>query len=212
MQPITVSAGGFPVADADAIVLAETPVGAGDLTLTSTPYVLNPPRRVTITTVGDESARTFTIYGTTFNGSPVIEVIAGPNATTAVGTLDFATVTQITVDDATADAIEVGFAQEGGSRWVRLDSWANAQSVVQVNTSGTVTYSVQTTMDDPNSATNPVAIENVAWLDALDANLVAETANKSGFFVYTPTFVRLVASGGDGVATMTIAQFSNAPL
>jgi len=212
MQPIVVSAGGFAAADANAIAESQTPLDAGDLTLTATPYVLNPPRRVTITTADDESARTFTVYGTTFGGAPIVEVIAGPDTTTATGTLDFATVTQITVDDATADAVEAGFAQAGGSRWVRMDSWANAQSVVQVTTSGTVTYSVQTTMDDPNSATDPVAIEDVAWLDALDANLVAETANKSGFFAYTPSFVRLVASGGDGVATMTIAQFSNAPL
>lgn len=212
MQPITVSAGGFVAADDNAIAEAETLLAAGDLTLTSTPYVLNPPRRVTITAAGDESARTFTVYGTTFGGAPIVEVIAGPNTTTATGTLDFATVTRIAVDGATANDVEAGFAQSGGSRWVRMDSWANAQSVVQVNTSGTVTYSVQTTMDDPNSATNSVAIESVAWLDALDANLVAETANKSGFLVYTPTFVRLVASGGDGTATMTIAQFSNAPL
>jgi hypothetical protein len=211
MQPITVSVGGFDAADADAIVEAETLSGAGDLTLTSTPYVLDPPRRVTITSAGDDSGLTFTVFGTTFGGAPIVEVIAGPNTTSVTGVYDFATITQISVDGATDD-VTVGFAQEGGSRWVRMDSWANAQSVVQVNTSGTVTYSVQTTMDDPNSSTDPVAITDVTWLDALDGNLVSEMADKSGFLAYTPTFVRLVASGGDGVAKMTIAQFSNAPL
>lgn len=212
MQPITVSAGGFAAADADAISVADTKGSAGDLTLTANPYVLSPPRRVTITSVGDDSALVFTVYGTTFGGASIVEAIAGTNASTATGELDFATVTRIAVDGATDGDVSAGFAQSGGSRWVRMDSWANAQSVVQVNTSGTVTYSVQTTMDDPNSATDAVAIEEVTWLDALDANLVAETAAKSGYLVYTPTFVRLVASGGDGVATMTIAQFSNAPL
>lgn len=211
MQPITVSAGGFAAADTNAIAASQTPLAAGDLTLTSTPYTLSPPRRVTITSAGNDTARTFTVTGTTFGGAPITEVIAGANAGTATGALDFATVTNIAVDDATAGAVEAGYAQSGGSRWVRMDSWANAQSVVQVDTSGTVTYSVQTTMDDPNSPTDPVAIESVTWLDALDANLVAETTAKSGFFAYTPTFVRLVASGGSGTASMTIAQFSVAP-
>jgi hypothetical protein len=92
-----------------------------------------------------------------------------------------------------------------------MDNWANPASVVQVNVSGTVVYSVQTTMDDPNDTVSPIAIEDVTWLDALDANLVAENAAKSGYFTYTPTFVRVVASGGTGTATMTIAQFGNSP-
>lgn len=211
MQPITVSAGGFAAADTNAIAESQTPAGAEDLTLTATPYVLDPPRRVTITCAGNDTARTFTVTGTTFGGYPITEQLAGSNNSITTSTLDFATVTNIAVDDATAGAVIAGYAQEGGSRWVRMDSWANAQSVVQVNTSGTVTYSVQTTMDDPNSPTDAVAVEDVTWLDALDANLVTETVAKSGFLAYTPTFVRLVASGGSGTATMTIAQFSVVP-
>jgi len=66
-------------------------------------------------------------------------------------------------------------------------------------------------MNDPNDPVDPTPIANVVWLDALDPNLVSESTSKSGFFAYTPTFVRLVTSGGDGYATLTIAQFSNAP-
>ena len=44
------------------------------------------------------------------------------------------------------------------SSLVRMDSWANAQSVVQVTVTGTATYTVETSMDDPNSPTNPVAV------------------------------------------------------
>ena len=97
------------------------------------------------------------------------------------------------------------------SRKVRMDSWANAQSVVQVKVSGTATYTVETSMDDPYSPTNPVAEESMVWNDALDANLVDETSAKSGVFNVTPTYVRLKQTAGDGTATMTIAQFSNAP-
>jgi hypothetical protein len=200
MQPISVTAGSLPIADANAIALAATLAAAGDLTLTSTPYVLDPPRHVTII-----------VYGTTYGGVAISESLAGTNAGTATTTLDFATVTRISVNGATAANVEAGYAQSGGSRWVRMDSWAAAQTVAQVSVSGTVTYSVQTTMNDPNDASDPIAIENVVWLDALDPNLVSESTAKSGFFAYTPSFVRIVASGGDGYATLTLAQFSNAP-
>ena len=97
------------------------------------------------------------------------------------------------------------------SRKVRMDSWANAQTVVQVKVSGTATYTVEVSMDDPNSATSPVAEASMTWNDALDTNLVGQTAAKNGFLAYTPTFVRLKQTAGNGSATMTLAQFSNAP-
>lgn len=212
MQPINVTVGSFPVADTDAIAATQTPAGAGNLTLTSSPYTLDPPRQVTITCAGSDAARSFTVTGTTYGGASISEVIPGSNASTTTGNLDFATVTSIAVDAATAGAVTAGYAQSGGSRWVRMDSWANAQSVVQVSVSGTVTYSVQTTMNDPNDPVEPVNVQDVVWLDALDANLVSESTSKSGYFAYTPTYVRIIGSGGDGYATMTIAQFSNAPL
>ena len=43
------------------------------------------------------------------------------------------------------------------SRKVRMDSWANPTSIIQVNVTGIATYTVEGSMDDPNSATNPVA-------------------------------------------------------
>lgn len=211
MQPINVTVGSFPVANTSAIAASQTPSGAGELTLTSAPYTLNPPRKVTITSAGNDSAKTFTVTGTTFSGVSISEAIPGANIGTATGSLDFATVSKIEVDGATAAAVTAGYAQAGGSRWVRMDSWANAQSVVQVSVSGTITYSVQTTMNDPNDPFEPINVQDVVWLDALDGNLVAESTAKSGYLAYTPTFVRIVGSGGDGYATMTIAQFSNAP-
>lgn len=97
------------------------------------------------------------------------------------------------------------------SRPVRMDSWANAQTAVQVNVTGTATFSIETSMDDPNSPTNPVAVGSMVWLDALDADLVSETASKSGVLIATPTFLRLKQIDGDGSVTATFAQFSNAP-
>lgn len=97
------------------------------------------------------------------------------------------------------------------SRPVRMDSWANAQTAVQVNVTGAATYSIQTSMDDPNSPTNPVAVGDMVWLDALDADLVSETVSKSGVLIATPTFLRIKQTDGSGSVTATFAQFGNAP-
>lgn len=94
---------------------------------------------------------------------------------------------------------------------VRMDTWANAQSILQVNVTGTATYTVETSMDDPNSITNPVAVGSMVWLNCADSAVVAKSASAQGVLVATPVFVRLKQTAGNGSCTMTIAQFSNAP-
>ena len=97
------------------------------------------------------------------------------------------------------------------SRAVRMDTWADAQTIIQVNVSGTANYTVQGTMDDPNSVTNPVAVNSVVWLDCSASSLVAANANAQGILTATPVFLRLKQNSGNGTATMTVAQFGNAP-
>lgn len=98
------------------------------------------------------------------------------------------------------------------SRKVRMDSWANAQSIIQVNVTGTATYTVETSMDDPNDPTNPVAENSMVWINCADSAVVAKTASAQAALAVTPTFVRIKQTAGNGSTTMTIAQFSNAPL
>lgn len=93
---------------------------------------------------------------------------------------------------------------------VRMDTWANAQSILQVNVTGTATYTVETSMDDPNSATNPVAFASMTWINCADSAVVAKSASAQGVLVATPLFVRLKQTAGNGSCTMTIAQFGNA--
>jgi hypothetical protein len=96
------------------------------------------------------------------------------------------------------------------SNLIRMDSWANAQTVLQVNVTGTVTYTVETSMDDPNSPTNPVALGSMVWVDCTDANVVGKNAKATGILVATPTFIRIKQTAGNGSTTMTVAQFGNA--
>lgn len=97
------------------------------------------------------------------------------------------------------------------SRKVRMDSFANAQTVVQVNVTGTATYTVETSMDDPNDPFSPVAEASMTWVNAADSAIVAKTASAQGVLVATPTFIRIKQTAGNGSTKMTLAQFGNAP-
>ena len=212
MQPITVSATGIN-ADNNNVAASQAVTAATTLTLEAGAASLGSPAQLVLETNADFSGVTFTITGTDANGNVISEIIAGPDTTTVNSVLYYASVTSITSDG----GVEAGTAQVGvtgtvTSRWARMDSWANAQTVAQVNVDGTITYSVETSMDDPNDPTYPVAVSDMTWLDALDANLVSESTAKSGVFNLTPTWVRVKGSGGTGTATLKIAQFSNAPL
>ena len=97
------------------------------------------------------------------------------------------------------------------SRLVRMDSFATAPSAIQVTVTGTATYTVETSMDDPNDPFSPVAQASMTWVNATDSNIVGKTATASGVLSVTPTFVRIKQTAGNGSTRMTIAQFGNAP-
>ena len=97
------------------------------------------------------------------------------------------------------------------SRKVRMDSWANAQSIIQVNVTGTATYTVETSMDDPNDPTFATPEAAMTWINCADSAVVAKTASAQGVLAVTPTFIRIKQTAGNGICTMTVAQFSNAP-
>lgn len=211
MQPITVSATGI-AAVADNIAASQAVEAAGALTLAALAADVGSPAQIVLETNADYTGITFTVIGTDANGSVISEVLAGPNTTTVNSVLYYASITSITASNGVVGGtVQVGTTGTVTSRWARMDSWAAAQAVAQVSVSGTITYSVETSMDDPNDPVAPVAFNSMVWLDALDANLVAETASKSGVFAYTPTWVRVKGSGGTGTASLKIAQFLNAP-
>ena len=100
-------------ADPDGIATSQTPSGAGNLTINGAKAsggvaTFNAARQVTITSAGDDQARTFTITGTDVNGNALTEAVAGADTAAATSTKHFLTVTQIAVDDATAGAVTAG--------------------------------------------------------------------------------------------------------
>jgi hypothetical protein len=98
------------------------------------------------------------------------------------------------------------------TRWVRLDSWALPNVAVQLNVTGSVSYTLQTTMDDPNSPTNPVSVNNVTWFNSNDSSVVNASASAQTNFVFLPTFARVQLNSGSGSVTATFAQAGVVPV
>ena len=217
MRPVTVTVGPLAAASANNICLTQTPTASAGFTINGAlasggVATLDTPRRVLITPTGNESANTFTIIGTNASNMPQTEVIAGLNATAFYTNLDFATVTSISLASNAAAAITVGTNNIASSPWVRFDSWALPQTAIQATVSGTVTYTIQQTLQDPNSPTNPVNPYSVTWLNTNDTAAVNATTSVQTSYQYSPAFAKVTISAGTGSVTSTFTQFGVTPV
>lgn len=92
------------------------------------------------------------------------------------------------------------------SRWVRFDDWAPNYISIQCVVKDDVDYTIEYTLDDPNSPTNPVAVNDVAWFQSKDSALVGAVANAAGGFSFAPTFARIKLNSGSGSVKATFLQ------
>lgn len=214
MQPITITVGPLAAASANNIATSQTVSGASNVNLNGSTVsggiaVLDEPRRVLITNAGNDSGVTFTVYGTTYGGHSVSEAVQGTSGSSVATTVDFATVTRVATSGSTSvSGITVGTNGVAGSRWLRLDSWADAQTAIQCNATGTVNYTVQVTMDDPNDPVSPIAVNAVTWLNTNDADAVTAIGDVFTNFDWTPTYARILLNSGSGSVSGTFAQFN----
>lgn len=218
MRPVIVSVGPLAAASANNIATSQTVSGAAAVTLNgslvngSGVAVLDKPRQILITNVGNDSGITFTVTGTSFTGGSISQTVTGTNGSTVATTLDFATVTSITTSGSTsASGITVGTNAVAGSSWVRFDDFAPSNISIQCDVSGTVNYTVQSTLNDPNSPTNPVEISSVNWISSSDSAVVNQTATAQSNFNFSPCYARILLNGGTGSVTATFLQSSNGP-
>jgi VCBS repeat-containing protein len=139
--------------DRNGIAAAETLAAAGNFTLggaltSGGVYTADSPRHIAFYAAGNESARTFTITGTDRYGGAMTEAVTGPNAETVSGSKNFATVTQVASDDATAGDVEIGTVDSAETQWVPVDY--NAKYNVEVDyTTMVCNEEIQYTLDDP---------------------------------------------------------------
>ncbi len=161
-------------------------------------------QRVLITT--SDTTHTFTITGTTQSGA-IISETTGVASTTVLSALDYYTVTSIAVSGTLTAAATVGTNGTGSTPWVRLDEWSNAQVSIQINVTGSVNYTIQSSMDDPNSAWGtPVLPSAMTWIATNDTNVVGATTSLQTNYAFPPTWVRCLLNSGSGSCAMTVAQ------
>lgn len=172
---------------------------------------LDVARQILITTTADESAKTVVITGTDWAGTPITESFLAPNNSTRATTQSFKTVTQATISATAAAGLTLGTNGVGASPWVRMDGFASPQITVQAVASGTVNYTIQQTMDDPNGIVNAVSPGNVTWNSSGDSAAVGATGTVMSNFAYAPTFARVLMNSGNGTVTTTFTQAGVAP-
>jgi hypothetical protein len=202
------------VNSADSIATSQSP-GAGAITLTAaivtidTASVANSAigRRVLITSGGDDSSITFTVYGTNSGGSKISDTFAGAAIGTAQSNLDFVSVTKITHTGSVAGTFTAGTSTVGSSPWLTLNwhatSIMNVAFAVEV-VSGSVTYSMEYTYDDPNNllggSTFPLPF------DVSGATSISIT--QDGVFDLPVAAVRVLINSGTGQLRVRILQSS----
>jgi hypothetical protein len=219
MRPVTVSAAPLAAANTTAVCASQVPPAApgGALVLTSYPVVLDQARQLAFTSTGSNVATTFTINGTDAFGAAQSETLVGGNNSTVVTTKNYKTVTSITSSVTSAGSVIVGTNSSPAitsSAWVRFDDSGDPGVAIQINSAGATNISIQQTLDDPNSPTNPVAPANVSWAPHPDATLVAAAmatgAVLQGNYAFKPVFARLLLNSGAGTATATFCQAGGA--
>jgi hypothetical protein len=169
-------------------------------------------RQVTITSAGNDSVNTFVVTGLDANGDAVSETITGPNTATVTTSAYFSSVTSVTISGNAVAAITVGMTNTASSRWVRFDDFAPSNISLQCSVSGSATYTVQSTLDDPNDPFRPVAAGSVVWVSTSDTNVVAATTTQQSNFLFAPRYARIIlTTTSTGSVTMTALQSSNGP-
>jgi hypothetical protein len=173
---------------------------------------LDKPRRVLITSAGNDAGITFTVTGNTFGNTPVTEVVTGVSAAAVATVTDFATVTSILTSGSTASTVTVGTNGVAGSPWFRFDDYAPAPTSLECVATGTVNYTVQTSNTDPNINGGTVTVPGMSWISSLDTNVVGSTISAQSYFAYAPVFGRVLLNSGTGTLSATFTQSGVTPV
>lgn len=105
--------------------------------------------------------------------------------------------------------ITVTQAGVGASNMIRLDEWADAPVGVQVSIlSGSPTFTVQHSFDDPNDLINPVPVGSMFWDTGLvPAGAIGGTAGLTFSMATAPLWMRLNVTVA-GTAKMVVTQYN----
>lgn len=202
--------------DRDGLALAQTPSGAGAITLNGVLIVnsllaVGAPQFLTVYSAADISNRTVTFTGVNGQGLTISQTITGPNNATVATTKSFASGSvTATISGAAAGAIEVGVNGLGNGNALPLD--ITKQTEFDMSVAVTLpdgvgpTYTFQYTLDDVQAANYDPEAATSKWFNYDNASMVAATTAQSGNIIVPVTAVRTIKTAGAGGVTTTIIQ------
>jgi hypothetical protein len=208
MRPVIYT---FIATDASYVCASQTLAGAGALIINGTGRnpnkfageVIIPggfERQVTLTSTGNLSGANITITGLSMRGAAQTEVIAGPNNNTVTTTAYWKEIYSVTSSGALATAITLGIGSVGQSNPFLSDYYLTLDAIsTQVDVTGTINYSAQVTLDNPQTNASPL------WFSHTTAALVGATTDQIGFLSMPIVAQRILvnsSSGGSLVATI----------
>lgn len=213
MRPIVVTVGNMTTAAGATVIRTATTVAAGNLVLngaqvTNGVGILEVDRDLLFTFAGAEVGLQLLIEGSNTIGTPLSEIITGPaGAGTIVTVNQYRKIYRISANKASAAAVSIGTSSSlSTSQWVRFDDWVAGGVAIQATVSGTVNFTLQQSLDDPNSPTSPVTPAGVTWVSSADTAMVGATANQQSNYAYAPALARILLNSGTGLVTATFTQ------
>lgn len=154
-------------------------------------------RRVVLAYTGTDT--NFTIVGTNAAGNPITDVAVG-SSSAAQSNLDFVTVTSITPVGGGLTSLTAGTNGVGSSPWWIANYHAyspmNITALVEL-VSGSVGYTVEYTLDDPNALLAGLAYP-LPLSDLSPTALVSASATKDGLFNFPLKALRVTVASGTG--------------
>ena len=151
-------------------------------------------RPVVLTSTQNLSAISITVAGSTYSSLAVSETLSGPNNNSVTTTQAFMTVNSIT-SPSTMTSIRVGFDTTGTSRPFIPNAYNTPADIgMQVNVSGTINYTVQSTYDDvqkPGTQT---------WFSSAT---MSGTASSQGSYTVPPKAIRIVVNSAGNTGGLT---------
>lgn len=223
MIPRTVQVGPLVSAVSNGYAQAQSGTAGTALTLngslvTAGVGIPDKPRRLIITSAGNDASITFLVTGQQYlNGPTVTETMTGTAAAAknlqgqAYSMLDYATVISIIPSGNTASTVTAGTNAIASSTWVRLDNFSFAPVALEAIVTGTVNYTVEQALRDPNiiagtpaAVTNTITPAQVIWQPNQDLQIL--TANAFGAYTTVPTWTRCTLNSGTGSVAFTASQ------
>jgi hypothetical protein len=216
MRPQVVTVGPLAAASATNIRTASGIAAPGAVVLNGSLVsggvaTMDKPRRTLYTFAGNEVGKSLVQTGTNWADQVISETIAGTAPGTVATVLDYKTITSVVASAAFAGNVSIGTNAVAASPWVQFDAFANPGTVaIQLDVTGTVNYTLQQTLDDPNLRNDLVTpaglLPEMTWLPCGDATVVGATADAQTNYAFTPVWARVQLNSGSGSVKMTALQ------